>query len=65
MDRVYQVSQDPKESQATKVSQDFLDYQDQKETRGWVSPDSLVTKVSLGCQDLLAHEACLVLENLD
>lgn len=65
MYRDYQVNQGPKESQVTKVCLDFLDYQDPKETRGWASQDSLVTKGSRGSQDLLALEGCLVLENLD
>lgn len=61
--RDYQVNQGLKESQAIKVYQDFQDYQDPKETRGWASQDNLATKGSQGSQDLLAQEDCLVLEN--
>lgn len=60
-----QANQGPKQSQVTKVCQDFQDCQDPKETRGWASQDNLVTKGSQGLQDLLVQEGCLVLENLD
>lgn len=64
MDRDCQANQDPKESQVTKVCQDYQDYRDPKETKEWASQDNLVTKGFQGPQDLLAQEGCLVLENL-
>lgn len=61
--RDYQANQGQKESQVTKVCQDYQDYQDPKEIKGWASQDNLVTKGSQGPRDQLAQEDCLVLEN--
>lgn len=59
----YQANLASKVSQDTKVYQDCQDYQVQRETKGWVCLDNLVTKASQGPQDLQGQGGYLVLEN--